>query len=347
MGTRCRAFSRADDGVLSVCLGPGEPVLSVRWEFPFVSAVRWCAQRGCVLVTATPGGGRPPSVQQNDRGELALWSWTPGEGRWHRLYAGYAHDPVYLSSGGYAVHRGAGLTFVDEAGTKMREFKAGRFSWGPPSLSACPASDLVAWIRWRGDDRRLCLESPDGTTSADLRTSVHQYAWLDEETIIYYLGAGLRLLDIGSGRSRRLVPDLAALIGAAEGLPDRAARYLRLPAGTCRSSIRGIQVAGRRLWFAMTLFVPDRSEPRYTGLFARDLDTATTTLVADVSSHERIEAWTGVADGSALLTVARYEGTRIAGREQRPAGALAQFLTQGWRPMPSSRHPEFAFHAMP
>ncbi len=97
----------------------------------------------------------------------------------------YAHDPVCLAGGGYAVHRGAGLTFLDASGRKVREMKAGRFSRGPPSLSVRPSGDLVAWIRWPGDDRRLFLENPAGTTSVDLRTSVHQYAWLSDDTIAY------------------------------------------------------------------------------------------------------------------------------------------------------------------
>ncbi len=173
---------------------------------------------------------RAPSVRADDRGDLALLAWKPGADAWQLLYRGYAHDAVCLSGGGFAVHRGGGLTFLDSSGRKVREVKAGRFNWGPPSLSVRPAGDLVAWIRWRGDDRRLQLENAAGTVSVDLRTSVHRYAWAGDDTIVYYLGTGLRLLDIISGRSRALAKNLAALIdrgrrpGSRSGIPPAACR---------------------------------------------------------------------------------------------------------------------------
>jgi len=306
--------------------------------------VRWSAEHGWVVVTATPVGGRPPNAGANDRGDLALLAWKPGEDAWQLLYRGYAHDPVCLSGGGFAVHRGDGLTFLDATGRKVRELKAGRFTWGPPSLSVRPAGDLVAWIIWRGDDRRLRLESPDGTVSSDLRTSVHRYAWVDDETIAYYLGAGLRLLDVASGRARALAPGVAALVSGAE-LPERAVEYLSLP-GT-RHSLGELQMVAEQLWFTLTLFVLDGTKPRFTGLFAKPPASGPTRLVTHVAPHELIESFTGLPNGSAALTVARYEGTRITHREQRQTGPLAPFLAQGWRPLRDSGEPEFGFHALP
>src|SRR5260221_52881 len=148
------AFARVEGATVELCLGPGELVYSVDWVFPFVSSARWTAEQGRVLVTATPVARRAPSVRADDRGDLALLAWKPGEDAWQLLYRGYAHDAVCLSGGGFAVHRGGGLTFLDPSGRKVREVKAGRFNWGPPSLSVRPAGDLVAWIRWRGDGGR-------------------------------------------------------------------------------------------------------------------------------------------------------------------------------------------------
>lgn len=217
------AFIQVGDGRLRLCMTPGGPVREVEWEFAFVSAVRWCTEREAVLVTATPPGGRKPSVDEDDRGDLSFYTWAPDEGGWRLVYRGYAHDPVCLAGDGWAVNRGAGLTYLDGAGRKTSEVKAGRFSWGPPSLSTRPSGDIVAWIRWRGDDRRLFLDDRSGQISSDQHTSVYRYAWADNETIVYYLGAGLRLLDIRTGKSRRLAPSLRALVGGAPDLPDRAA----------------------------------------------------------------------------------------------------------------------------
>jgi hypothetical protein len=89
------------------------------------------------------------------------------------------------------------------------------------------------------------------------------------------------------------------------------------------------------------------SSPRYTGLFARHVGTSATTLVAACNPEERIDSFTGLPDGSALLSVARYEGTRITHREQHPVGPLAPFLALGRRPLPGGADSGFGFHALP
>jgi len=339
------AFARVEGQTLELCLGPGEQVYSVDWVFPFVSSARWAAEQGRVLVTATPVTRRAPSARAGDRGDLALLTWKPGEDAWQLLYQGYAHDAVCLSGGGFAVHRGGGLTFLDPSGRKVRELKAGRFNWGPPSLSVRPAGDLVAWIRWRGDDRRLHLENAAGTISVDLRTSVHRYAWADDDTIVYYLGTGLRLLDIASGRSRALAKNLAALIGGAD-VPGADPEYLRRPATDAR--VQDLQTVGEQLWFILTLPATGVARQRwFTGLFAKNTVDGPARLITHVAPGERIESFTALPDGSAELAVAHYEGTRITQREQRQTGPLAPFLAQGWWPLRNNGEPEFGFHALP
>ncbi len=309
-----------------------------------MSSARWTAEQGSVLVTATPVARRAPSVRADDRGDLALLGWKPGEDAWQLLYRGYAHDAVCLSDGGFAVHRGGGLTFLDPSGRKVREVKAGRFNWGPPSLSVRPAGDLVAWIRSRGDDRRLQLENAAGTVSVDLATSVHRYASAGDDTIVYYLGTGLRLLDIASGRSRALAKNLAALIGGAD-VPGRDPEYRRRPAADAR--IGELQTVAGQLWFTLTLPGIDMARQWFTGLFAKNTVDGPARLVTHVAPDERIESFTAMPDGSAELTVAHYEGTRITHREQRQTGPLAPFLAQGWWPLRNNGEPEFGFHALP
>ncbi|MBX6723757.1 MAG: hypothetical protein IRY92_11080 [Dactylosporangium sp.] len=154
-------------------------------------------------MTAVPAGRPIPDVLANDRGDLRLFRCDPRDGVWHQVYRGYAHDPVCLPGGGYVVHRGAGLTLLDGQGVIVREVRVGRFNWGPPSLSVSPAGDTVAWVRWRGDDRRVCVEGVEPGRSTEFRTSVFRYAWLDPQSLIYIYGAGPRILELASGKTRR------------------------------------------------------------------------------------------------------------------------------------------------
>jgi hypothetical protein len=190
---------------LEVTAGAGSSIWTVSMVgFSMVSALRWSDQ-GELVASAVRADGRPPDVRGDHRGDLRLFRCRPGDG-WQQLGRGYAHDPVCLVDGSYAVHRGAGLAFLDDDGTVVREVKVGRFNWGPPSLSVGPTGHDVAWVRWKGSSQKLCVERVTPDRSDQFRPSLYRYAWLDEQTVLYVFGSGLRLLDLETGKTRRVRP---------------------------------------------------------------------------------------------------------------------------------------------
>lgn len=315
--------------------------------FSFVSTIRWCGHRHELIATATPSGNRIPDVSANDRGDLRLFRCDPRDGVWQQVYRGYAHDPVCLPDGGYVVHRGAGLTFLDHQGAVVREVKVGRFNWGPPSLSASPSGDMVAWVRWRGDDRKLCVEGVEPGRSTQFRTSIFHYAWLDSHTLLYVHGARPRLLDIVSGHTRQFGPGLRNHVRQGVGGATAELQALAdLPADQLWEFYGDLQVVGDDVWYSATLTEQGGSR-RVDGLFRANRDGTDLDLVATMAPDDRVEGFFALPDRSALILVATYEGTTIVDRHQISVGPLAEFLASGWSPMLDSSHPEVGFHRLP
>ncbi|MGC5019087.1 hypothetical protein [Micromonospora sp. DT47] len=288
-----------------------------------------------------------PDLWANFRGDLRLFRCDPRDGVWQQVYRGYAHDPVCLPEGGYVVHRGAGLTLLDGQGAVVREVKIGRFSWGPPSLSVSPAGDTVAWVRWRGDDQRLCVEGVQPGRSAQFRTSVSRYAWLDSQTLIYIHGAHPRLLDIASGTTRRFGTGLRNHVrkGVA-GATAQLQALAELPADQLWEFYDDLQVVGDNVWFSATL-TEQRGSRRVDGLFRADVPGSHLNLVATMSPNDRVEGFFALPDRSALILVATYHGTTIVDRSQMAVGPMVEFLASGWFPLLNSNQAEFGFHRLP
>ena len=341
-------FRRLDGTDLLVTSGPAAEVFRVSVDpFAFVSTIRWCDHRRELIVAATPRGSHVPDVSANDRGDVRLFACDPRNGVWRQVYRGYAQDPVCLPDGGYVVHRGAGLTFLDIEGAVVREVKVGRFGWGSPSLSINPSGDTVAWVRWRGDDQKLCVEGVEPGQSAQFRPSIYRYAWLDSHTVIYLHGAGPRLLDIVSGRTRMFGSGLRNHVG--RGVGGATAQLLslaKLPADQVWEFYGDLQVVGDHVWYSATL-TEQRSSRRVDGLFRADRDGTGLDLVASMAPDDRVEGFFALPDRSALILVATYEGTTIVDRHEMVVGPVAEFLASGWPPLLDSNHPEFGFQGLP
>ena len=266
---------------------------------------------------------------------------------WLQVYRGYAHDPVCLPDGGYVVHSGAGPTFLDGQGAVVREVRVGRFNWGPPSLSVSPLADAVAWVRWRGDDRKVCVEAVEPELSTQFRTSIFRYAWLDSHTLIYVHGAGPRLLDIVSGHTRRF--GLGLRRHAHHGIAGEAAQLYalaELPANQLWEFYGDLQVVGNSVWYSATL-TEQRGSRRIDGLFRANSDGTALDLVATMSPNDRVEGFFALSDQSAVIIVATYEGTTIVDRRKMAVGPAAEFLMSGWSPQLDSNQPNFGFHRLP
>jgi hypothetical protein len=249
-------FCRRDGADLLVTAGDGEPVFRVPVDgFTTVSAIRWCEERGELIATAVPAGGAVPAAHTGERDASRLHRCDPRDGVWHQLYRGFAHDPVRLPGGTYVVHRGAGLTVLDDRGTVVREVKEGRFSGRPPALSAGPDGARVGWIRWAGDRGTLCADGPGPGTAMRYRTAADRYAWLDPGTLIYIHGARPRLLDVPSGATRSFGAGLREQVrhGRVAGATAELAALAARPAAELWEFYGDVRVAGPDVWFSATL----------------------------------------------------------------------------------------------
>jgi hypothetical protein len=341
-------FRRLHEGDLLITSGPEAEVFRVPLRaFSFLSAIRWCGHRQELIMTATPAGGRIPDATANDRGDLRLFRCDPDDGVWQQLHRGYAHDSVCLPDGGYVVHRGAGLSLLDGQGRVVREVKIGRFNWGPPSLSVNPAGDTVAWVRWKGDHQRPCVEGVEPGRSTQFRTSIYRYAWLDSRTLIYIHGAGPRLLDIASGATRRFGSGLRNHVrrGVA-GATDELRELAELPADQLWEFYGELQVIGEDVWFSATL-TEQWGPRRVDGLFRADPGGSHVKLAATMPRNDRIEDFFALPDGSVLILVATYHNTTIVDRRETAVGPMADFLALGWSPLLASDRPDFGFHRLP
>jgi hypothetical protein len=227
--------------------------------FSVVSALRW-SDRGELVATAVPAGGKPPAVHGGYRGDLRLFRCQQGGG-WQQVSRGHAYEPVCLPTGGYAVYGGAGLVFLGDDGTVVREVKVGRFNWAAPSLSVGPTGRHIAWVRWRGDNKKLCVEGVRPGRSQRFRPSLYRYAWLDERTVLYLLGDGPRLLDLDAGKTRRFGPGLLQQARrGVTGAPKALRRLAGLPDDQLWEMYGDMQVVGEDVWFTATL-VPRAAGP--------------------------------------------------------------------------------------
>src|SRR6476469_8770570 len=91
---------------------------------------------------------------------------------------------------------------IEPSGGDYREhFRLGRFTWGPPSVSVSPEGSRIACVKWKGDNRHLCvcsLQSGEGTVYP---LSCYSYSWLDDGAICYSLASGLKILDVTTGQT--------------------------------------------------------------------------------------------------------------------------------------------------
>jgi len=202
------------------------------------------------------------------------------------------------------------ITVLAEDGRVVHETKVGRFNWGPPSLSVSPAGDRIAWTRWKGDDQKLTVQRPLDEKPHTFPQSCHCYAWVDDTTLVYYLGGPLRLLDVETGKTRQLLE-----------LEHADASHFH------------VQVVGDRIWFAV--LVPKRLLGREVTLRHVGLDGKDEEVVFKAARDELLRSFVAFPDGSAWIRMERFRRMTIVERPVRTIGPLAEFL-EAWQPLLTS-----------
>jgi hypothetical protein len=332
-------YFKIDGTTLLVTAGPSAPIRAIsQTGFAFVSAEVWCASFREVLVCATPSGARLPRVSRvgQDKGDRRLFRWSLADmAQWHEVYRGYAGDVTCLPSAVHVVHRGAGLTFLTTSGAVIREHKVGRFSWGAPSLSSSPSGTLVAWVRLRGDDKKMQVDSVDGSVSHWFAPSVFRYAWLDDQRLLGTQSTELRVLDLVSGTVSRFGRGAQTLMTTALGYPKSLALW---------PHVGELKVIAGRVWFTGAV-VAQGSGERIDGLFSADLEGQTARaefLTTPTEGQAELIEDLAVADHSSIAAYCvDYANGVQCGQHLRTRGPLASFFRDGWWPLRSCHEPQF------
>ena len=305
-------FRKTAAGGIEIADDPASMPIQVPLDFSYVSALRRCEERGELLASATPKGATPPSVSADERGERGLFACRPGE-EWRRIGTSFADDPV-ATTDRYIASRGAGITVFGDDGSVLHAFKKGRFNWGPPSLSLSPDGSYLAWVRWRGDDKKLCVMRLADYRVTEHSHSLYRYAWLDDRRIVFLLGSPPRVLDVSTGAVRRFLGEQYSDVAVAG---ERVWLTNELNDAVVRCTLDGSDLA--EVW----------SDDRPFGRRLR-------------REKRRIETLVPIGAESAWLCLAVYRGYRIVRREERWIGPAAGHAT-GWAPLLDCHQPEFRF----
>jgi hypothetical protein len=117
-------------------------------------------------------------VARNERGRYRAFRVDAGGAA--PLTTEYTSTAIPLPDGERIAYSN-GAALVVRGPNEHRVFKVGRFSWGPPSLSADETGRWVSMTRWKGDDRKFFY--------VDLQTGVAQWAKFSYYSYLFRAGA--------------------------------------------------------------------------------------------------------------------------------------------------------------
>lgn len=326
---------------LAVEVRDGERTASFRHPFAQVYALRWAPRTGTVLLCGTTQTDAVSSEQELGRGARRIYRGDLGLQGWVEVGHEWYDDPVELADGVLAAATQNGLRFLGPDGQALRNQMNGRFSWGAPGLSASPEGSRLAYVRWYGDEQRLCVTTLDGSLAREFAVGVFRYTWWDESTIAYYLGADLMVLDVTTGATRR----------AWDGL-------LEAPADAALEAVLGpVRRAGGQVWLGELLRHEGRLWASAWVLGGGDDPVGLLSVVVslDRSGFARLEVElepdAAVEDldvlpgGAVALRLARHRGLEVVERVEQVVGPEPDWWADGWRPLRDGTRPELGFRA--
>ncbi len=153
-------------------------------------------------------------------------------GTWHVAHEGFVSDPVWFPrQARLAFSNGCSICILDAStGSSEEVYRFAREPQAPNDICLRPDGRGLSFLKSVGDDRRIGVVDLDTGEGRVHSVSCFSYCWWDDEAILYVLGSGLKLLDVGSGKSHTLLRDLTALntAGALTTLDDRWLRGVRM-----------------------------------------------------------------------------------------------------------------------
>jgi|TergutMp193P3_1026864.scaffolds.fasta_scaffold25972_4 hypothetical protein len=118
----------------------------------------------------------------------------------------YGSDSLLISDGN-AMHQ---LTFKDGKYRKLIKFS--RIKIGPSEISVSHDLSKFAFVKWKNDNKKLCVYDFNSSSILQFKPSLYNYTWLDNEKLVYNYGDGLKILQISDGKSIILLKDINSLI---------------------------------------------------------------------------------------------------------------------------------------
>jgi WD40 repeat protein len=89
--------------------------------------------------------------------------------------------------------------------------KFSRIKMGPIELTLSPDLKRLAFVKWKGDDKKICVYDFNSSAITQFKPSLYRYTWLDNEKLIYNLGGGLKVLETSNGKSSGFIKNITDL----------------------------------------------------------------------------------------------------------------------------------------
>lgn len=270
-------------------------------------------------------------------------------GRQTALREDYSDGPVWFpGESRLAFSTGTDICTIDADGGDFDAlYRYSTVTQGPTHIGIDPGKNTLSFVTFIGDDQRIGVVDLRSGKGRLLPVSCYHYCWWDEETILYVLGSGLKLLDIGAGKSRTLLRDLQPLLesGALASASETWAEWIARD-GACHE-VRVPACCGDRVYFGARVTYPQRRRSAipflkstahltYSGVFSVARDKS------DFRAHiERTEGmifdFVFVNSGKTLAAYVekRNEEGRLS-REWVYAGEGAEEIPCGFGPLPKA-----------
>ena len=184
---------------------------------------------------------------------LVLLHLTTGERR--VLYEGFARSPVWFPGEDR-------LGFSNGTAVCLTDVRTGRVEevfqvWNADEMQVRRDGRGLAFLQWEEGEPRVGVVDLDTREGGVYSVVNLGYCWWDAGTILYSLEPGLHLLNLASGESRPLLPDLKALdeSGALAALGGTWVRAVRRAADRYLGYVTPV---GDRLYFGAGVMLPRR-----------------------------------------------------------------------------------------
>lgn len=90
--------------------------------------------------------------------------------------------------------------------------KFNRIRYSPISMTISPDNTKVAFLKYKGDNAKLCIFNLEKNKLLEFKNSVLDYSWSGNNTIIFRYLKGAKILDIESGKVKTFCTGIKAIL---------------------------------------------------------------------------------------------------------------------------------------